>query len=253
MIDRAALDYCLADAFHPGCEVTWPIRHLTMYSAPFRIRRRDASAPEPDYGDTLTPEIALSTTGPLVAQGPGDLTKWMGLPWQADTAFCQSGYHDEYDPFIPSFWPARVPNHVLTRTNYQIAIDAGQPRAKRVAAFTERYKWVDPLSGSTAAQMAQMVRIFGDMGLLELENGVPNDPELPPLMMVASFGPGVPEPASSFDGQVMRAAGPAPGQAEAAIAGAQEGTLPSNFADGAKSPERAEQRPIPVHRPQRLP
>src|SRR5690606_38982853 len=23
-LDRASLDHCLADAFHPGCEVTWP-------------------------------------------------------------------------------------------------------------------------------------------------------------------------------------------------------------------------------------
>jgi hypothetical protein len=24
MLDRAALEFCLADAFHPGCEMTWP-------------------------------------------------------------------------------------------------------------------------------------------------------------------------------------------------------------------------------------
>jgi hypothetical protein len=29
MLDRAALTFCLADAFHPGCEVTWPIRFLS--------------------------------------------------------------------------------------------------------------------------------------------------------------------------------------------------------------------------------
>jgi anthranilate phosphoribosyltransferase len=38
MLDRAALEFCLADAFHPGCEITWPIRHTTMFMAPFRIR-----------------------------------------------------------------------------------------------------------------------------------------------------------------------------------------------------------------------
>ncbi|HEU5321712.1 MAG TPA: LodA/GoxA family CTQ-dependent oxidase, partial [Methylomirabilota bacterium] len=40
MLDRAALHFCLADAFHPGCEMTWPLRHATLYSAPFRIRPR---------------------------------------------------------------------------------------------------------------------------------------------------------------------------------------------------------------------
>src|SRR5262249_29710573 len=69
MLDRAALTFCLADAFHPGCEVTWPIRHLTMFHTPFRIRHRPPDTPEPDYGPRLTPAVALSLTGPLHAQG----------------------------------------------------------------------------------------------------------------------------------------------------------------------------------------
>lgn len=80
MLDRAALHFCLADAFHPGCELTWPMRHASLYEAPFRIRHRPASAPEPDYGDVLTPEIALGPDGPLQAQGPGGLTRWMAVP-----------------------------------------------------------------------------------------------------------------------------------------------------------------------------
>lgn len=43
MLDRAALDFCLADAFHPGCEMTWPMRHATMYMSPYRIRHRPES------------------------------------------------------------------------------------------------------------------------------------------------------------------------------------------------------------------
>ena len=37
MLTRAALEFCLADAFHPGCEMTWPVRAATMYLAPFRF------------------------------------------------------------------------------------------------------------------------------------------------------------------------------------------------------------------------
>lgn len=33
LLDRAALDFCLGGPFHPGCEMTWPMRHLTLYSA----------------------------------------------------------------------------------------------------------------------------------------------------------------------------------------------------------------------------
>lgn len=193
-LDRAALDHCLADAFHPGCEVTWPIRHLTMYKAPFRLHHGPMGPPNPPYGSTLNQQEVLSRTGPLHAQGPGDLTRWMGLPWQADTAYCRSGYDSSYDPFVPTFWPARVPNQVLTQAAYTIAVDPAKTPEERLAAFTQRYSWVAPLRGTTAGQMEQMVRIFGDMGLLEVRKGSTDLPDLPPVMMVASFGPEIPEP-----------------------------------------------------------
>ncbi|HMB03388.1 MAG TPA: LodA/GoxA family CTQ-dependent oxidase, partial [Isosphaeraceae bacterium] len=154
MLDRAALTFCLADAFHPGCEVTWPIRHATMFTAPFRIRHRPAGTQEPDYGPVLTPDKALARTGPLYGQGPGDLSRWMAVPWQADTASCRSGYDRRYDPLVPTFWPARVPNHVLTLEDYQKAIDPNLPRDQRLAAFRARAVWLrnvvdDPLGTLT--------------------------------------------------------------------------------------------------------
>lgn len=80
----------------------WPILRLTMLHDPFRIRHRPPGTHEPDYGKTMTPPIPLSATGPLHQQGPGDLTGWMGLPWQADTGFCRSGYDELSEPFPPS-------------------------------------------------------------------------------------------------------------------------------------------------------
>ena len=94
MLDRAALHFCLADAFHPGCEMTWPMRHASMYSAPFRLRHRTDLDYE-DYGPSLSSAVALSPAGPLHGQRAGDITRWMGLPWQGDTAYCRSGYSPE--------------------------------------------------------------------------------------------------------------------------------------------------------------
>ena len=109
MLDRAALTFCLADAFHPGCEMTWPVRHATMYSAPFRIRHRRADDPEPPLGPTLTPENVVTVGGPLDSQGPGGLSRaGMALPWQTDTASCRAGYDKQYDMHLPTFWPARA-------------------------------------------------------------------------------------------------------------------------------------------------
>lgn len=258
MLDRAALEFCLADAFHPGCELTWPMRHLTLYSAPFRIRRRPAGEPETDYGPTLDQATALSASGPLHAQGPGDLNRWMGLPWQADTAWCRAGYDTTYDPFAPAFWPARVPNQVLAEQDYAVVVDPNQPDARRIEAFTNRTNWNQPLHGTTAEVMTTMVRIFGSMGLVEVRPGVPDDARFPATMMVASYGPDV----APGDARSSSGAATAPSEEKARLLGAMQATglgaaaaarpagagrpLPSgaNF----QSPDEARNAPRPVRR-----
>jgi hypothetical protein len=191
-LDKAALHFCLADAFHPGCEVTWPIRNISMYATPFRILSRPADQPEPDYGEVLTPQVALGPTGPLHAQGPGDLARWMAVSWQTDTSSCRSGYEAGYDPYLPTFWPARVPNQVISAERYAVVTDQRLPRDVRVAAFRTRDNWFRGLTGTQVQYVNQMVRDFGKMGVVELMAGVPADPDLPAVMMVETgfgFGP----------------------------------------------------------------
>jgi len=242
MLDRAALEHCLADAFHPGCEVTWPIRHLSMFSDPFRIRHRPAGATDPTYGPTLDQKKALSPKGPLNEQGPGDITRWMGLPWQADTAYCRSGYDTDYDPFVPTFWPARVPNEVLNDAAYAIAIDASKTPEERLAAFSQRTSWVEPLHGTTAEQMKQMIAIFGSMGLLEVRKGVTDLPDLPPVMMVASYGPQIPPPPEAQPVPELVAAEAAPEEQLRRRAVAQSGWA---------SEEERRNAPLPVRHPKK--
>ncbi len=189
MLDQAPLHFCLADAFHPGCEVTWPMRHASLYRAPYRIKQRPAEEPEADYGANLTQEICLKEGGPLYAQGPGDLTKWMAIPWQGDTAFCRSGYEPDVDPFILTFWPARVPNQVLSDTEYQIVMNTNLPRQKRLDAFNKRRSWVRGLTGGAPAQMQQMIDGFHKLGVVEARPGVANDPDFPAVMLVESLAP----------------------------------------------------------------
>ncbi|WP_058043664.1 LodA/GoxA family CTQ-dependent oxidase [Streptomyces roseifaciens] len=191
-LDRAALSFCLADAFHPGCELTWPMRHTTLYSSPFRVRHRDPLAPKPpSYGLTLTPKEALSFDGPLYAQGPGHLTRWMAVPWQTDTASCRSGYErlygfGHYDPYLPTFWPARVPNHVLAEDEYDIVVDTSRPMAERLAAFEKRRTWLRWLPTGNEATMNAMVTDFGKLGVVERRPGPTDDPRFPAEMLVES-------------------------------------------------------------------
>lgn len=190
-LDRAALDFCLADAFHPGCEMTWPMRHLTMYRAPFRIRQRAEGELPPPLAAKIDQAGILAPQGLLYDQDPGGLTRWMGLPWQADTAYCRSGYDHKYDPYAPSFWPARVPNQVLSEEEFRLVQNGQLPMEQRVEAFTQRTNWNEPLSGTTAQQMDQMVHVFGSMGLVEERRWESDSEHFPSVMMVASFGPAV--------------------------------------------------------------
>ncbi|MGW4206309.1 LodA/GoxA family CTQ-dependent oxidase, partial [Streptomyces sp. NPDC004726] len=201
-LDRAALSFCVADAFHPGCELTWPMRHPTMYSAPFRLRHRDPAAPEPSWGSVLTPQTALSVDGPLYAQEPGGLTRWMAVPWQTDTARCRSGYYlgfgPRYDPYLPTFWPARVPNQILTEEDYETAIAQDSTPEERQVAFERRAVWDRWLPADRIAQMNAMVKDFGKLGLVERRPGSASDTDLPATMLVETgvgFQPEEPPPA----------------------------------------------------------
>ena len=148
LLTQAAMDFCLADAFHPGCEMTWPMRTLGMYSEAFRLYHANDTSPSNGcfFGPQMTPEIITQTTGPLLrGQTAGSITRWMAIPWQTDTASCRDGYNDAYGPYLPTFWPARVPNTILNQSNYEKVLDKNLPEDERQAAFNERQEWLDDL------------------------------------------------------------------------------------------------------------
>lgn len=164
------------------------MRRLSLYDSPFRIHQRADSDPEPDLGPQLNQTNALSLNGPVYAQPPGGLTRWMALPWQGDTAFCRSGYQPDYDPYLPTFWPARVPNQVLTEESYRIVVDTSRSDQERIAAYNGRQPWLRFVDGPDVAQVMQrMIDQFGDMGVIEARPGVTDIPELPDVMYVESL------------------------------------------------------------------
>jgi hypothetical protein len=183
LLTRAALEFCSGGPFHPGCELTWPMRHLGLYSEAFRLRVRPEGVPERDYGDVLTPAVAVGENGPFYWSAPGDLTRWMAIPWQTDTAGCRAGYTPSYDPFLPTFWPARVPNHVLTAENYQKFVQATNHEA-RIKAFDTRATWLRCLDGGIMEQMQQMTREFGKMGVVVRKELNPPPENFPAVLYV---------------------------------------------------------------------
>jgi L-Lysine epsilon oxidase N-terminal/L-lysine epsilon oxidase C-terminal domain len=188
-LDRAALDFCLADAFHPGCEMTWPVRRASMYMAPFRIRHRRADEKVYPIGDVLSSAEALAFDGPVYGQRAGWLTRWMAVPWHTDTASCrsQADYDPSYDPYVPTFWPAHVPNQVVSEAAYQVIMDQSRPHADRVAAFKNRADWITQTLDPTnkLVQIREMLDRYYEMGVVSRRDGVTGDLEIPSHIYVS--------------------------------------------------------------------
>jgi L-Lysine epsilon oxidase N-terminal/L-lysine epsilon oxidase C-terminal domain len=198
MLTRAALEFCLADAFHPGCEMTWPVRSKSLYMAPFRFSHAPAGWIAPTLGAIWSSDNLTLENGPLFGQQAGDITRWMAVPWQTDTASCRGGYDKAYDPYAPTFWPARVPNDVLTKENYAIVMDADRPLDERRKAFADRVKWYAPLGGpSYTAEINAMITGFGALGVVAPLPGPTDTDAFPDVIEVEDQHGPLPAPASA--------------------------------------------------------
>jgi len=95
-LDMAALSNCLGGRYVPGIEVSYPVRQPDIYltdwqtsgSGPFRIRHKAL-----DYR-AARPGTPFLTGGWIPLHGmtdglePGDLSKFMSIPWQTDYNSC---------------------------------------------------------------------------------------------------------------------------------------------------------------------
>ncbi|MFF4834863.1 LodA/GoxA family CTQ-dependent oxidase [Streptomyces sp. NPDC001315] len=101
---RAALEACVGGPFFPGIEMTFIADEPTTWSGPFRLREGLA---------------------------PGDVTKYMALPWQADFYECNTHW-----------WPAQRPDDVLPEKEYQRLIQSAATAAGELPEHeVQRQPW----------------------------------------------------------------------------------------------------------------
>lgn len=183
---RAGLSECLGGPFHPGIELSWPMRRSELWSlhhAPQggdRLKYRLNLVPEgqavrQDFGPQLTRETCLGPVGPIAAAGPGALTRWLGVPWQTDEASCNSSA--DYSPStylsFPSFWGARVPEQVLSsaafgQANAGVADPFGDSALQRLKHAFHREDWLRDVRGRTYFERIEnMVRLWATLGVVE--------------------------------------------------------------------------------------
>lgn len=97
-LTRAVLENCVGGPFSPGIEMTWISRNPAIYGEPFRIRNH------------FVPDGPLSLDFDLErGMEPGDLTRYMAIPWQADFNECSS---QPIDGRRLWWWPAQRPEFV---------------------------------------------------------------------------------------------------------------------------------------------
>jgi hypothetical protein len=189
-LDRAALEDCLGGPFHPGIELTWPMRVPSMWLPPaevggcrFRLRiLPPGEAPRDDFGPVLTPQVCLGTEGPLQASGPGTLTRWLGIPWQTDEASCLAGYDASAYLPLPSFWAARVPNDVLSQHGFAQATERRLSDVQRLKNFARRQFWLRDIQGASSNERRNnMVKEWSLMGIVTEQPAPPGEgaPGLP--------------------------------------------------------------------------
>jgi hypothetical protein len=184
-LDRAALDGCLGGAFHPGVEFPWVGRVHWIWSDDLRLRYAGVRPDLTDYGPELTAPLAMSRTGPLSRLGPGGYVQWMGAPWHADSSSCRYGYQ-RVSPQLPGFWPARIPNAVLTSADYRIVVDERRSLRERRQAFRRRAEWERFIAHPTGPPtLAMMVEEWSKLGVVRERPG-PADGLFPAVLKVES-------------------------------------------------------------------
>jgi hypothetical protein len=166
-LTRAPLEECLGGPFHPGIEITWPFRILIFWHSPYRIKLLpEEQEPEDDYGPLLSQRIALGPKGPLDGSGPGSLTRWLGVPWQTDEASCLSGYDTSLYLMLPSFWAARVPNHVLSEQSFTRILDITLPETQKLKHFDYRQDWLRDFGTQYGPKINRMVKRWHELGII---------------------------------------------------------------------------------------
>ncbi|NRA14933.1 MAG: iron-containing redox enzyme family protein [Oceanospirillaceae bacterium] len=103
---RSALEACEGGAFYPGIEITSVVRHSKFYSEAFRV--------DPSWM-------------------PGDISKWMALPWQADFNDCSDNW-----------WPAVRPDDVITENYFNEVVSklySSDSNKDIYRALVRREKW----------------------------------------------------------------------------------------------------------------
>lgn len=227
LMNQAVLDTLYGGGFHPGVELTWPMRHNLIYAenslagknGQREIRMNGATPAEQeaiffnDFGFQMVSNDIAESMGVVKTSinnsgdqkvdktwlwkiTPGDLTKWMGIPWQSDAGSCQHVFIEKQYP-VPAWWAANLPVDVLYKDSYEKLLDDSiLPETKRYI-YGNRLPWLSTTDTGFVGYHAEggymngliaMVYQWKKIGMVtgrKIENPAPG---IPPIVYVAFNG-----------------------------------------------------------------
>lgn len=179
-LDYAVLSNLVGAAFSPGIEMSWNCRFAAIYSEPFRLRHKGPIGKvRPSPGESRS-----------AGMEPGDATKYMAVPWQADFNEC-AGQDVEHFTEKGShvnwvwWWPAQRPIMVFA--------DADASAGRQFVA------WVGQIEDHTRDDYMKfvdnldMVTAWKDLGFV-YNVGTEAEPNFVEVQRVAPRDLGVKEP-----------------------------------------------------------
>lgn len=132
-------------------------------------------------GNPNKPELSA----PIGPQAPGDLTRWMGVPWQGDAFSCQSVLTAQGFP-TPVWWPALLPVDVLPEAFYEQLMRPDLSPEERLRFYHSRVPWSRGAAGvglhveaGYTDGLRRMISLWTQMGVLVKRPGPVGLPGVP--------------------------------------------------------------------------
>ncbi len=198
-LDMASLSNCLGGRYVPGIEVSYPIRQPDLYQAdwrssgagPFRVKHKVL-----DYA-TATRANPFLTGGWIPLHGmddglePGDLSKFMSIPWQTDYNSCSihqpsintSGQNTATGNPLTLYWswPSQRPDAVYPAT----AVVNGVLPARVWSIRGPGTLTNDPKTAATFQKALQSVQQWDRIGVVLQGTAITGGPYPPDFFLEA--------------------------------------------------------------------
>ncbi len=179
-LDYAALSNCLGGRYVPGIEVSYPVRQTDIYmtdwretgSGPFRIKHQPLDYATAKAGTPFLSGGWIPLRNDNRGLQPGDLSKFMAVPWQTDYNSCSihktsintSGVNTSNgNPYLLYWsWPSQRPDAVYIADQViQNVLPPQQWSVRGPGTLTN-----DPSSSSTFQQALQAVKQWDRIGIV---------------------------------------------------------------------------------------